>query len=119
MTNSIPDFLASIAAIFTILTAIFYLLQLSSGLIKNRLRKVSNVKGSIIMSIWLSFLLVFLLTSSKPITRIDVFSIALLTCLLFVVMMRLSYDLNEINHERKTKQKHDLFALGEHEKLGD
>lgn len=113
MTSSLNNILNSAAAIATILTALFYLVGYSSKLIKNKLRKASNIKGAILMIIWLGALLLFLLTSSNPITRIDVFSIALLTCLLFVVMMRLSYDLNEINNERKAKQKHDLFSMGE------
>lgn len=115
MTNSIFDFLGSLAAIATILTSIVCFLRYSFRQIRNKLKTTSNLAGAIGMIIWLSILLVFLLIKPGAITRIDVISIALLTCLLFVIMMKLSLDLNVLNQERTTRKKHDLFSIGEDE----
>ena len=100
--------LASTAAIVTVLACV---LKFIYHAVNRQIRKIATLSGTILLVIWIVFLLLIFVTSSDPIERIDIVIISALVYLLMTVVIVFFIDLEKIHINHQTKQKYDLFTM--------
>lgn len=104
--------LASTAAIVTVLACV---LKFIYHAVNRRIRKIATLSSTVLLVIWIAFLLMVFMTSSDPIERIDIVSISALVYLLMTVVIVFFVDLEKVYISHQTKQKYDLFTMGNDE----